>query len=1135
MRFRRWLPFSLVVVLSSCNAAEVESESSEGEKPQAQAQAERLASERGFSLQEVTLVPAPEGAGNRHTLHFKGVPVWGLEAKTLNGRTLFTNARFEPASPVDTEPRITPAQAEVAVLEAMKDTSARVEDLRLVLLPQMEHRQGKDALLPASGRANAVHFERVVTGMRLIYRLRLATGTGPEWTRSWSAQVDAHSGQVLRWEPLEVNALQALPPLGTFRNATGSGAYAGTFTFPTRYDTDEGLYLLQDERTNTYVAYSKPSESGTTAIEPYESEDASFGNGQLFNTNNDVLSANGETAAVDALHAVNLAWSVYETFLSRSGPTGLGYGMNIRVHQPSNNATYSPHPTRPTVMIGYAGLMFPPGNNPRAPLATADIVGHELGHDFFMREVAGNPVNFPAEPSELQGMNEGTGDIFGFITELGRDTVRARRPLSGIDTTTLKPSNLSLGEDAGLIERNILTPQYPEWFKYIGNEPAHRAGGPLGRMFLLLAYGCTPMPTSGIPGPWNCALVPDGFAGLGPAEALRVWGLAVQSLPMGADYVQARQSALAAAETRDVASGGSRKRAVASAFAAINVGFPPDSTPPLTTLSCLQVDLDLECSGTIADAELPNQYNRAPQLVVDGGALTVTLSGWNFTQRLPGTALASGTHSIQLKAWDFWNNQATRTVSVVLDKTGPTASVTRSGHPKEPRLSVTASDSSGVLLVEFKKGAQDIVPAVFSPPYDALFATSTWTDGTHDLTINVFDVYGNVTVLHHALKVDNTRPTVTMTVSGSVPPFSVNASVSDASEVTRVDFKMDLLVFATRTNNATAYQAQYSPSDPLSHNLHVEVTDAFGNKGVAMVAAPRDLTPPQVTASKTQVGSIVRLQVGTSDTCDIQYPYSLYVDANLVAQPTTPGYLLEFGASMAGGPHMFQALVRDRCGNLTNFQTVFVKDVTPPVITSVLRDDSQPKKPKFTVQCTDDEAVHHVEMRENGVVKQTDTLAPYEFVVDTTGRQDGDYTVLFHCADTGGLASTPVTRTVIADNTGPAFIASMFGGARSYLINAENVSDPRGISSVWMSTLFGLSFSVMLTQPPYSVQWTLPPNINITSGALISFLAIDTWGNETLGAFVCPVNTNSTVNAYALCTPMPAWAPPQVEPAFKDP
>ncbi|RKH28725.1 hypothetical protein D7Y13_16120 [Corallococcus praedator] len=1135
MRFRRWLPFSLIVVLSSCNPAEVEPESPEGEK--LQAQAEQLASERGFSLQEVTLVPALEGAGNRHTLHLKGVPVWGLEAKTVNGRTLFTNARFEPTSPVDTESRITQAQAEVAVLEAMKDASARVEDLRLVLLPQVEHRQRKDALLPASGRANAVHFERVVTGMRLIYRLRLSTGTSPGWARSWSAQVDAHSGQVLRLEPLEVNALgtpQALPPLGTFRNATGYGRYAGTFTFSTRYDTDEELYLLQDERTNTYMAYSKPSESGTTVIEPYESDDASFGDGQIFNTNNDMLSANGETAAVDALHAVNLAWSVYETFLSRSGPTGLGYGMNIRVHQPSNNATYSPHPTRPTVMIGYAGLMFPPGN-PRSPLATADIVGHELGHDFFMREVAGNPVNFPAELSELQGMNEGTGDIFGFITELGRDTVRARRPLSGIDTTTLKPSNLTLGEDSGLIVRNILSPQYPEWFKYIGQEPVHRAGGPLGRMFLLLAYGCTPMPTSGGPGPWNCSLVPEGFTGLGPAEALRVWGLAVQSLPMGADYVQARHSALAAAHTRDVTYGGPRMRAVAYAFAAINVGFAPDVTPPQTTLSCLQVDRDIECSGTITDAEIPNQYNTPPQLVVDGGALTVTLSGWDFTELLSGATLASGTHTLQLKAWDYWNNLTTRTVSVVLDKTGPTASVTRSGPPKEPRLSVTASDASGVLMVEFKKGAQDIVPTVFSPPYDALFNTSTWTDGTHDITVNVFDVYGNVTVLHHALKVDNTRPAVAMTVSGSAPPFSVNATVSDASEVTRVDFKMDMLVFATRTNNASSYQAQYSPSDALSHNLHMEVTDAFGNKGVAMVAAPRDQTPPQVTASKTQVGSIVRLQVSTSDTCDIQYPYSLYVDANLVAQPTTPSYLLEFGASMAGGPHMFQALVRDRCGNLTNFQTVFVKDVTPPVITSILRDDSQPKKPKFTVQCTDDEAVHHVEMRENGVVKQIDTLAPYEFVVDTTGRQDGNYTVLFHCADTGGLASTPETRTVVADNTGPAFIASMFGGARSYLINAENVSDPRGISSVWMSTLFGLSFSVMLTQPPYSVQWTIPPNINITSGALISFLAIDSWGNETLRAFQCPVNTNSTVNTYALCTPVPAWAPPPVETAFPGP
>ncbi|RYZ42840.1 MAG: hypothetical protein EOO71_06205 [Myxococcaceae bacterium] len=1109
MRFSTWMRCALVFMVAGCGSAPPEAPALE--KSPSQVQAERLVSERGFDLQEVAVVPVPGDVGDRHALHFQGIPIQGLEAKTANGVTSVTNVRFEPAARTQTQARVTAAQAEATVLARLKDPSARVEATRLVLLPHEERRLKPGSPVPAAGRAhNADHFERVVTELTLIHQLTLLTGDAASGTeRYWSAQVEARSGQLLRLDPLVFDV-----GLGDYKPAAGRGYYSGKSTLSVLYA--RGVYVLQDPRGNKYRAVLGEDESEGLEVVDYESTDARFGDGELFSPGG-ADSDNGETAAVDALFAANLAWSIYEDILGRQGPTGNGRPFEFWLHHPMRNASYIPHKTLPRIKIGYRFFPVGGGTLPDllVPLSTTDIVGHEMGHDFFMREVAGNPVDFPSGLSELAGMNEGSGDIFGFVTELSRDGVRAGRNPSDFEGLPLKPSNLEIGEETGFSHWNLLTPAIDTWFNGIGSEESHRAGSPLSRMFLLLAYGCAPWTGEQSTNPWSCPPVPEGFSGLGPTEALRLWSLAVQALPMGADYLQARQATLDAVRFQYGSEGSTPLKAVGSAFAAINVGGPPESNPPTTTLSCAQVGPDIECTGTVTDTESPNSFDTPPLLVVDNGQ-SYPMPGWQFTQRLPGAGLPEGTHTVQLKAWDRWLNRATQTVSLTLDKTPPTASVTRLGPPKQPHFSVTAHDNAGVARVEYFDNAV-LRSVVYVGPFDNDFDTSSWTDGTHDMMLKVYDPFSNVRELHHALVVDNTRPSVSMTVGTGAPPFAVSATVSDVSDITRVDFKMDGVVFATRTNSATSYQAQYTPIDPLAHNLHVEVTDAFGNVGVTTLGAPRDLTPPAVTFEKVQTGSAVRLTVGASDTCGLRSPYALYVDGNLVAQPTTPGYVLDFGASMADGTHAFQALVQDNCGNTTNFQTVFFKGLTPPVITGVLRDDTQPKKPKFTVQCTDTEGVHHVEMRENGVVVQTDTTAPYEFIVDTTARQDGNFTVLFHCSDVQGAASTPETRTVTADNTGPTYSFTVYGSGRSYFVSAGTVSDPRGIKSVILSGGVIPSFNITRTQTPYSYQWVIPGTTAINTQLPFSLVAEDTWGNKSSKSLLCNLNTASTQPAFLSC------------------
>ena len=1099
----------LVCLTMGCEPTQGESQEPLESTPQARA--ERLAVERGFDLREATLVEKPGGTGLHHQLQLRGVPVWGLEAKTAQGQTHFTNARLEPGVRAETKPRMTQEQAVQAALERLGNASARLTGGQLVLLPQEERRRRADAPPAALTLPNAAHYERVVTGFTLVYRLELSA-RDPDFPveMPWIADVDALSGQVLKLTPLRFDA-------GDFRTVTGYGLTAGTHSFLTAYEPLDEVYELRDTHGNIF-------KSSSADFDVYFSDTASFGDGKAFKPSNEKDSVNGETAAVDAFYAVNMTWTFFNTILKRDGPNGRGRPVSVQLHHPSANAYYSPSATRPQLLVGYTSLITIPQKPYRVPLAATDILAHELGHDFFWSELTADGMATDLSFTEQAGISEATGDIIGFLTELTRDAIKSGRPPGSIDQMVPQTSNYTLGEQVGHVGRNLMLPDFKEWEDGIGRQDEHDSSGPISLMFLRLAYGCEPMPSSGSWTEKNCPRVPEGFAGIGPVRAARIWAWTLAAMPLGADFLQTRELALEVARQEDSVTGEQQRKAVAYAFAAIAVGGRPDVDPPQTTLSCQQVGLDLQCTGSVTDTgQIPGEPQRPAQLSVRGTSLKNALLAWQFTQTFPGTSLPTASYVIELKAWDGWNNAATRTVTVAFDKSGPQATLSRLGTPKQPLLSVTATDPSGILKVEFLEGTQ-LLATVLTPPYDKTFDTSTWSDGTHAMVAKVYDRFNNVTVLNHALLVDNTRPVVTLTVGGgTTPPFPVSATATDASQLVRADFKVDGLVFATRTSGSP-YSATYSPVDPLPHNLTVEVTDSFGNKGTATVAAPLDKAPPAVTFSAQQgYTGIMTLTVGTSDTCGVQYPYALYVDGTLVGQPTTPGYVVVLAAeAVSVGVHAFQALVRDNCGNLTQFQTTFSKVYTPPAISSIARDDTQPKKPKFTVQCTDFDGVHHVEMRENGVVRQSDSTPPYEFVVDTTTRADGNYSMLFQCFDVHGAWSPTEARTVIADNTAPVIQGfSLYGSGRSYQIAISTISDPRGLKSVMLQGGFIALppfFLIGLTQAPWFYNFSFATTQDLDTNYPVWVEATDTWGNKRTDYYECHVDTDTTQNAYRPCT-----------------
>ncbi|MFB1484172.1 hypothetical protein [Corallococcus sp. RDP092CA] len=63
------------------------------------------------------------------------------------------------------------------------------------------------------------------------------------------------------------------------------------------------------------------------------------------------------------------------------------------------------------------------------------------------------------------------------------------------------------------------------------------------------------------------------------------------------------------------------------------------------------------------------------------------------------------------------------------------------------------------------------------------------------------------------------------------------------------------------------------------------------------------------------------------------------------------------------------------------------------------------------------------------------------------------------------------------------------------------------------------TFSVTLTQAPWSVQWNIPGTTSIQTELPFSVTAKDTWGNTSSKSLWCGVNTASTTPYDLSCHP----------------
>ncbi|MEU6214933.1 M4 family metallopeptidase [Streptomyces sp. NPDC047023] len=326
-------------------------------------------------------------------------------------------------------------------------------------------------------------------------------------------------------------------------HGTGETMYSGTVTLTTS-SGPQGFQLTDPTRGN-----ASTYDLGNSRLLPpvlFTSTADRWGNG---------TPASRQTAAADVHYGSAVVWDFYKNVMGRVGPRGDGSAPASRVH-------FGNHVTNASYDSGCFCVTYGDGPGNTKPMTSLDIVAHENTHALAHATAA---FGYSGEASAL---DEATADIMSATIEFHTanpadpgDYLLAERvnvygngtPLRYMD----RPSKDNWSRDY--------------WEKGIGGMAAHLAAGPANHFFYLLSEGSGRKTVSGVS--YDSSTI-DGkpVAGIGRSKAALIWYRALTTrFTSTTNYASARTGTLAAAE--DLYGAGSAEvRAVADAWAAVNVG-----------------------------------------------------------------------------------------------------------------------------------------------------------------------------------------------------------------------------------------------------------------------------------------------------------------------------------------------------------------------------------------------------------------------------------------------------------------------------------------------------------------------------------------------------------------------------------
>ncbi|NUT45179.1 MAG: M28 family peptidase [Thermoactinospora sp.] len=409
------------------------------------------------------------------------------------------------------------------------------------------------------------------------------------------------------------------------REGSGNGFYYGQVTINT--SGSGSSYSMTD---TTRPGIQCGGQGGTA----YTGTDDAWGNGS---------GTNLETACVDALYSVQREWDMLRDWLGRNGINGSGRGFPARVGLADVNAYWNG---------SYTNFGHNQANTQQA--TPIDVVAHEFGHAIFQTTPGG-----AGSGNENGGINEGTGDIFGALTE-----AYANNPND--------PPDYLVGEEVNLVGQGPIRNMYnpgalgdPNCYSsQIPNTEVHSAAGPLNHWFYLLAEGNNP--GGGKPSSPICSGGPSSVTGISIQKAGKIYLGALNRKTSSWRYTNIRAASVAAAIElygANSAECNSTKAAWSAVSVAAASGEPACGTA--------QPDFSLSLNPTSGSAQ--------PGGTATATVNTQTTSGSAQTVNLTASGLPSGTTASFNPSSVTSGNSSTLTLSVGASTAQGTYQITVTG------------------------------------------------------------------------------------------------------------------------------------------------------------------------------------------------------------------------------------------------------------------------------------------------------------------------------------------------------------------------------------------------------------------------------------------------------------------------
>ncbi len=764
---------------------------------------------------------------------YKGVRVWGGDAIThvdRNGADLpLTNALHKNIL-LNVTPSLVASEA-LALVQldlAPKGTFSYAPTTELVVFPQevdvINRRAGRTS---ADQEPSATDVTRQVVRFVLAYHIHTELENKLDGIKHTDYIVDAHTGAILKkWDTLHT----------TGASGTGNSQYNGVVTVDT--NSVASGFEMRDMTRGTggnYVTNANHAATTSTAVGTiYTNTTNTWGDGLNFVETASTTSANGQTAAVDAMFGMAKSWDFYKNVYGRNGIDGAGTATYSRVHIGSayDNAFWSDS----CFCMTYGdGTSF-------TTLTALDVAGHEMSHG-----VCARTANLTYS-GESGGLNESNSDIFGTMIEF------YARGGSGA-TIGNTGGNWTIGEQLATsplrwMYKPSLDGASPDaWTSTIGSLDVHYSSGPMNRCFYFLSAGATTT------GNTSTTYLPTGMTGIGNDKASAIWFRTLTTyLTASSNYAAARAGAISAA--KDLYTAGSpEEQAVWNAFHGINVGAAWSSTPPPPANTFTEV----EANDTVATANIVGKTYTAIQgnlsVATDkdffalslnpGETLAIAMTGptgvdWDLKLvNAAGTQLAISQGSTATENITYTNTGTTATtvyanvyvysgVSATpynlgltysggttpppADTTAPTATATETGTSGTITLAATASDNVGVTKVEFYID-NALVGTSTTSPYSVTYNSALLTNGTHSLVAKAYDAAGNIgSSTAVSFSVSNTTTSTTFNevesnnslATANVVADTVTKIVGYMSTTTDIDyFKVNVLPGKSITVNMT--------------------------------------------------------------------------------------------------------------------------------------------------------------------------------------------------------------------------------------------------------------------------------------------------------------------------------------------